>query len=156
MDWFWITIGIILCIVGILGSILPLIPGPPIAYLGLLIQQFRDPNPFTTKFLIIWAGIIILILVLDYIIPIWGTRRFGGTKYGVWGCMIGFIAAFWMGPLGVIIGPFLGAFIGEMIGGQSAHKSFRAALGSFVGFLFGSFLKLIACFMLLFYIIRSA
>jgi uncharacterized protein len=155
MDWLWISLGIILCIVAILGSILPLIPGPPIAYVGLLIQQFRDPNPFTTKFLLIWAGIIVVILVLDYIIPIWGTKRFGGTKYGMWGCMIGFIAAFWMGPLGVIIGPFIGAFLGEVIGGQNAHKSFKAAVGSFVGFLLGSFLKLVACFAILVYVIRS-
>jgi uncharacterized protein YqgC (DUF456 family) len=155
MDWLWISLGIILCIVAILGSILPLIPGPPIAYVGLLIQQFRDPNPFTTKFLLIWAGIIVVILVLDYIIPIWGTKRFGGTKYGMWGCMIGFIAAFWMGPLGVIIGPLIGAFLGEVIGGQNAHKSFKAAVGSFVGFLLGSFLKLVACFAILVYVIRS-
>jgi len=155
MDWLWIGLGIILCVIGILGSILPLIPGPPIAYLGMLIQNFRDPNPFDTKHLLIWAGIIVVILLLDYIIPIWGTKRFGGTKYGIWGCTIGFIAAFWMGPFGVIIGPFLGAFIGEMIGGQTAHKSFRAALGSFVGFLFGSFLKLVASFMMIFYVIRS-
>jgi uncharacterized protein YqgC (DUF456 family) len=155
MEWLWIILGIILALVGIAGSLLPLLPGPPIAYLGLFLQQFRPEPAFTARFLIIWAGIVVLTLILDYLIPIWGTKRFGGTKYGVWGCTVGFLAAFWMGPWGVIIGPFVGAFIGETIAGQDSRKSFRAALGSFVGFLLGSFLKLVSCFMMLFYIIRS-
>ncbi len=155
MEWLWISIGVILIILAILGSILPLLPGPPIAYVGLLIQQFREPEPYTTKFLWIWAGIVVVSLVLDYLIPIWGTKKFGGTKYGVWGCTIGFLLAFWMGPWGMILGPFIGAFVGEMIARQDSRKSFRAALGSFVGFLMGSFLKLVICFMMLYYVIAS-
>jgi uncharacterized protein YqgC (DUF456 family) len=155
MEWLWITIGIILIIVGIIGSFLPLLPGPPIAYVGLLVQLFREPAPFTTEFILVWGGIVVLSLLLDYVIPIWGTKKFGGTKYGVWGCTIGFLLAFWMGPLGVIIGPFIGAFVGELIAGQDSRRSFRAALGSFVGFLLGSFLKLVVCFMMLYYVIAS-
>lgn len=155
MDWLWIIIGVILCLLAVAGSLLPLLPGPPIAYLALLIQQLRDPNPFTSRFLWIWAGIVVASLILDYLIPIWGTKRFGGTKYGIWGCTLGFLAAFWMGPLGVIIGPFLGAFLGEMLAGQDSKKSFKAAMGSFVGFLLGSFLKLVICFFILYYIIDS-
>jgi uncharacterized protein YqgC (DUF456 family) len=155
MDWLWITIGIALCIVAIFGSLLPLLPGPPVAFIGLLVQQLRDPSPFQPKTVIIFLVVVIVTLVLDYLVPIWGTKKFGGTKYGVWGCTLGFLAAFWMGPWGVIIGPFLGAFIGEMIAGQDSKKSFKAAVGSFVGFLLGSFLKLVVCFFMLFYIIRS-
>ena len=147
--------GIILCLVGIAGSLLPLLPGPPIAYVGILIQLFREPDPFTTKTLLIFAGVVVFSLLMDYLIPIWGTKKFGGTKYGVWGCTIGFIAAFWMGPWGVIIGPFLGAFIGELIAGQDSHRSLRAAFGSFVGFLMSSFLKLVVCFLMLYWIIDS-
>lgn len=155
MEWVWIILGIILCIVAIAGSLLPLLPGPPVAWLALLLQQLREPNPFTAKFLWIWAGIVIVSLILDYMIPIWGTKKFGGTKYGVWGCTLGFLAAFWMGPWGVIIGPFLGAFAGELLAGQDSRKSFKAAMGSFVGFLAGSFLKLVICFFILYYIIAS-
>jgi uncharacterized protein len=155
MEWIWIIIGIVLVVLAIAGSILPLLPGPPIAYIGLLLQQLREPNPFTTKFLLIWGIITAATLALDYLIPIWGTKKMGGTKYGVWGCTLGFLAAFWMGPWGVIIGPFVGAFAGEMIAGQNSRKSFKAALGSFVGFLLGSFLKLVVCFMFLYYIIAS-
>src|SRR5687767_700004 len=155
MEWVWIILGMILCVVGIAGSLLPLLPGPPIAYVGILMQQLRDPNPFTGKFLLLWAAIVVLTLILDYIIPIWGTKKFGGTKYGVWGCTLGFLVAFWMGPWGVIIGPFVGAFIGEYIANQHSQQAFKAAMGSFVGFLLGSFLKLLVCFFMLYYIIVS-
>src|SRR5688572_12219818 len=155
MEWIWITLGIILIIIGIIGSLLPLLPGPPIAYVGLLLQLFREPQPFTTRFILVWGGIVLVSLILDYVIPIWGTKKFGGTKYGVWGCTIGFLLAFWMGPWGVIIGPFLGAFVGELIGGQDSKKSFKAAVGSFVGFLLGSFLKLVVCFLMIYWIIDS-
>jgi uncharacterized protein len=155
MEWLWIILGIVLILVGIGGSFLPLLPGPPIAYLGVLLQQLRDPDPFTSKFLWIWAGIVVVSLILDYLIPIWGTKRYGGTKYGIWGCTIGFLLAFWMGPWGVILGPFLGAFIGEMVGGQTSKKSLRAAFGSFIGFLLGSLLKIIICLALLVYVIRT-
>lgn len=153
MDLFWTILGVILAIVAIAGSILPLLPGPPVAYLGLLLQQLKSAPPFTPKFLVIWAIIVIITLVLDYLIPIWGTKKFGGSKYGIWGCTIGFVAAFWMGPMGVILGPLLGAFIGEMLAGKTSRQSFRAAMGSLAGFLFGSFLKLLVCFFMLYYII---
>jgi uncharacterized protein len=155
MEWLWIILGIVLVIVGIIGSFLPVVPGPPIAYLGLLLQQLREPNPFTTQFLVIWVVLVVVSLVLDYVIPIWGTKKFGGSKYGVWGSTLGFLLAFWMGPWGVIIGPFIGAFVGEMIAGKNSRQSFRAAWGSFVGFLLGSLLKVVLCFVMLYYVIRS-
>lgn len=155
MEGLWITLGIILIMIGIAGSLLPLLPGPPIALAGLFVQLFREPDPFTSRFLWTWTAIVAVSLILDYLLPVWTTKRFGGTKYGAWGCTIGFVLAFWMGPLGVILGPFLGAFVGELIGGQTSKRSFRAALGSFAGFLLGSFLKLVICFMMLYYVIRS-
>jgi uncharacterized protein YqgC (DUF456 family) len=155
MEWIWIIFGIMLCATGIAGSLLPLLPGPPIAYTGLLIQQLRDPNPFAIKFLFFWAAIVLLTLILDYVIPAWGTKKFGGTKYGIWGCTLGFLAAFWIGPWGVIVGPFVGAFIGEYLAKQNSQHAFKAAMGSFVGFLLGSFLKLLVCFFMLYFILQS-
>ena len=155
MEVVWIILGIILCLVGIAGSLLPLLPGPPIAYVGMLLQLFREPDPFDTRTFIIFAAVVVITLALDYLIPIWGTKKFGGTKYGAWGCTLGFIAAFWLGPYGVIIGPFLGAFVGELIAGQDSKKSLKAAIGSFVGFLLGSFFKLVICFLILYWIIDS-
>lgn len=141
-------------LVGILGSILPLLPGPPLCFVALLIQQLRTEPPFTAKFLWIWAGITVVVTALDYIIPLYGTRKFGGSKYGIWGCTIGLLAGFWLGPLGIIIGPFAGAFIGEMIARNNSDHAFKAAWGSFVGFLLGTLLKLIVCFVMAWYLIK--
>ncbi|MCU0374674.1 MAG: DUF456 domain-containing protein [Chitinophagaceae bacterium] len=145
MTWVIIIIGIVLILVGLAGSLLPVLPGPPLAYAGLLIQQFRDPNPYTTWFLVTWGIVVVAVTILDYYIPIWGTKKFGGSKYGMWGCTIGFILAFWMGPWGVIIGPFLGALIGELLAKKTQQQALRAAFGAFLGFLGGSLLKIGVC-----------
>ena len=75
MEWVWIILGIILCIIGIIGSLLPLLPGPPIAYVGILLQLFRNPDPFDAKTYWIFGGVVVVTLVLDYLIPIWGTKK---------------------------------------------------------------------------------
>lgn len=153
MDTLWLVIGIIVMLIGILGCFLPFLPGPPLCYIGLLLQQLRSDPPFTSKFLWMWAGITVVVTVLDYVIPLYGTKRFGGSKYGIWGCTIGLIAGFWFGPFGIIIGPFVGAFIGEIIAKNNSDQALKAAWGSFVGFLFGTLLKLIACLVMAWYIL---
>jgi uncharacterized protein YqgC (DUF456 family) len=154
MDTFWLVLGIIMMLVGILGSILPLLPGPPLCFLALLLQQLRADPPFTAKFLWIWAAITIVVTVLDYVVPLYGTRKYGGSKYGVWGSTIGLIAGFWFGPFGIIIGPFVGAFVGELIASNNSQHALRAAWGSFVGFLFGTLLKLVVCLLMAWYLFK--
>ena len=155
MDVVYLVLGIILMLVGLAGCILPFLPGPPLCYLALLIQQLQSTPPYTTKFLLIWAGITVLITGLDYVIPLYGTKKFGGTRYGMWGCVIGLVAGLWLGPFGLIVGPFVGAFVGELVGNAASGHALRAALGSFVGFLFGTLLKLIACFLMGWYFIQA-
>ena len=155
MEWVWIILGIILCVIGIIAACCPYYPARPLPMQVYCCNYSAILIPFDAKTYWIFAGVVVVSLVLDYLIPIWGTKKFGGTKYGAWGCTIGFLAAFWIGPWGVIIGPFVGAFAGEMIGGQDSHKSLRAAFGSFVGFLLGSFLKIVVCFFMLYWIIKS-
>jgi len=155
MDTTWIIVGGLLMILGILGNVLPFLPGTPICYLGLLLQQFRTIRPFSTTCLVLWAIVVLLVIILDYLTPIYGTKKFGGSKYGVWGCTLGFLAAFWMGPIGIIIGPFIGAFIGELIAGQEASLALRAAVGSFAGFLFGTMIKLIVSAVMAWYFVKS-
>lgn len=155
MDVFWIVLGIILMLVGIAGCILPFLPGPPLCYAALLIQQLQSMPPYTTNFLLTWAGITLLITGLDYVIPVYGTKKFGGTKYGMWGCMIGLLVGLWLGPFGLILGPFAGAFIGELVGNAQSDHALRAAVGSFIGFLMGTLLKLIACFVMGWYFIEA-
>jgi len=155
MDVLWLGLGVILMLVGLAGCILPFLPGPPLCFLALLIQQLQSAPPYSTEFLLVWGGIALVITGLDYVIPLYGTKRFGGTKYGMWGCVVGLIAGLWFGPLGLIVGPFVGAFVGEMIGNAESNHAFRAAVGSFVGFLLGTLLKLIACFMMGWYFIQA-
>lgn len=155
MDVLWIVLGVLLMLAGLAGCILPFIPGPPFCYLALLIQQLQTNPPYTTKFLLIWAGIAVVVTVIDYIIPIYGTKRYGGSKYGMWGCVIGLIIGVFIGPLGIIIGPFIGAFIGELLANKSSDHALRAAFGSFIGFLLGTLLKLIVCFVMGWHFIKA-
>jgi uncharacterized protein YqgC (DUF456 family) len=145
METLLIIIGIGCIIGGFLGSLLPVLPGPPLSYLGLILLQFTNPTPFSLQFLIIWALIVAVIVALDYIIPTWGTKKFGGSPYGVWGSVAGLIVGiFFFPPFGMILGPLIGAFIGELIAGKSSDQAIKSAMGSFAGFLMGTILKVIA------------
>lgn len=154
MVTFWIIAGIILLLAGIVGCVLPFLPGPPLCFIALLVQQFNADPPFTSRFMWIWAAITVAVVVLEYLIPVVGTKRYGGTSYGVWGCTVGLIAGIWFGPLGIIIGPFVGAFAGEILANQDSATALRSAWGSFVGFLVGTLLKLIVCCVMGWYLLK--
>lgn len=154
MDTFWLVMGALFIAGGIVGSVVPFLPGPPMAYVGLLLQQLRSDPPYTVKFLLIWAGITIVVSILDYVVPLYGTRKFGGSKYGIWGCTVGLLAGIFFPPWGIIAGPFIGAFVGEMIASNQSDLALRAAIGSFIGFIFGTLLKLVACFLMGWYLIK--
>jgi uncharacterized protein YqgC (DUF456 family) len=155
MDILWIVLGIIMLLLGIAGSIVPALPGPPLCFVGLLLQQFKSVPPFTATFLWLWAGVVVVLVVLDYVTPVYGTKKWGGSKLGIWGSTIGLIAGMWFGPVGIFLGPFVGAFIGEVIANKSMRQAWKAALGSFIGFLVGTLLKIIACFIMTYYFIMS-
>jgi uncharacterized protein len=143
MDTLLISSGFILLLAGIAGCIILLLPGPPLAYGSLILLQLSTYKPFTEKFLVIWAFVTILVIIADYYIPIWGTKKYGGTKGGVWGATIGLvIGMFFFPPFGLVAGPFIGAFIGEIINNQNANTAFRSAVGSFIGFVAGTLMKL--------------
>ncbi|MCF8373159.1 MAG: DUF456 domain-containing protein [Bacteroidales bacterium] len=152
MDIVLIALGIIFLLLGIAGAILPIIPGPPLSYIGLLLLHFTSRYSFDSNFLWIWAGVTVVVYVADYIIPAWGTKKFGGSKKGVVGSIVGLILGMiFFPPFGIIIGPFVGAFAGELIAGKDQSTAFKAGLGSFIGFLTGTLLKLIASGMMTWY-----
>jgi uncharacterized protein YqgC (DUF456 family) len=155
MDTLWAIIGSILLLAGLAGCILPFLPGPPLCFAALLLLQLRAAPPFTEKFLWIWGVITVVVTVLDYIIPIYGAKKYGGSRYGLWGCTLGLIAGMLIPPWGLVIGPFIGAFIGEVMASQSTHLALRAAFGSFIGFLVGTLLKVIACVVMMYYFIKG-
>lgn len=156
MDYILIGAGIVMMIAGILGGVLPVLPGPPISYIGLLLLHFTERYQFSSRFLAVWAVITVLVYVLDYVIPIWGTKRYGGSKRGVWGSIIGLIVGlFFFPPFGIIIGPFAGAVLGELSSGKDSNSALRSGFGSFVGFLTGTLLKLITSGLMTWYFFKE-
>ena len=145
MEIFLLIIAFLCMLVGIIGCIVPGLPGVPIAYAGLWIAQITDRVDFSWQTLLIWGIVTVIATVLDYVIPAWGTKQFGGTKYGVWGSIIGVFVGLFFGALGVILGPLVGAILGELIGGKEVAEALKAGWGSFIGLLFGTILKLICC-----------
>ncbi len=148
-----IIIGALLMIAGFLGSILPVVPGLPFSYAGLLVLQLTSSHPFSLWFFIIWALVVITLMVLDNVIPAYGTKRFGGSAYGIWGSILGLVVGFFFPPMGLIVGPLAGAFLGELLAGKKSDQAFRSAIGSFMGFLAGTILKVIASGMMAYYFI---
>ncbi len=155
MDIFLTIVAMVVIVVGIIGCLVPVIPGAPLSYVGLLILQATDKVDFTWQFLVIWAVVVVALIALDYIVPIIGTKKYGGTKYGVWGSGIGLVIGLFFSPWGIIVGPFLGAVIGELIGGKATEDAVKAGWGAFVGLLFGTVIKLVCCGMMLYYAIAA-
>ena len=143
MDIFLLTIGFLFVMLGLIGSFLPVLPGPLTSWLGLLILYFTSIVPMNYTFLGITLAIAILIWLLDYIIPAIGTKRFGGSTYGVYGTTIGLLIGLLSPiPFGVLIGAFLGAFIGEMLHDKkNTRRAFRASIGSLLGLITSATIK---------------
>ena len=156
MDIFLIILGVLCLLAGLAGCFLPVLPGPPVSYVGLLLLHFTDKIHFSTTHLILWAFLVIIVQVMDYVTPMLGTKYSGGGKWGNRGCMIvipgkdhplglHFAGLFVFPPWGVLIGPFAGAVIGELFGGKKSAEAFKAGLGAFVGFLFSVVVKVSVC-----------
>lgn len=139
---------------GIVGCLVPVLPGPPLSYLGLVIIHFTRFADVNQKLFIILGIIAVVVTVLDYIVPIWGTRHFGGSKYGARGATVGLIIGLFLGPAGIIIGPFLGAFVGELIFKDDVRYALRAGFGSLLGFMTGVGLKLAASLLMTYYFVK--
>jgi uncharacterized protein YqgC (DUF456 family) len=151
MDLLLLILGFICIILGVLGSFLPILPGPGLSWTGILLLYFTKAVPANYWVLGITLLITIVISILDYTIPAKGTKKFGGSKYGIWGTNIGLIIGIFIPiPFGFIIGPFIGALIGELVFDYKDHqRALKAATGSFIGFLASSFMKFIVCMALL-------
>lgn len=144
MDIALLIIGFLFMIVGILGSFLPVLPGPSISWIGLLLLYLTKAVPDNWWVLGTTLAIALVVFALDYIIPAMGTKKFGGTKAGMIGTTLGLLVALLfpiLGPLGIIIWPFIGALVGELLNKADKKTATKAAFGSFLGFLTGTFLK---------------
>lgn len=146
-----IVLAIAFALLGLVGSVVPAIPGPPLSWVGLLLLHFSSAAEYSVLFFIITAVVAVVITVLDFLLPSLNTKKRGGSKAGIWGCNIGLVIAILglpfgpQGLLGIIFWPFVGALIGELIGGKKDNSALRAAWGAFLGFLAGTGLKLLYC-----------
>lgn len=147
MDLIFISLGGLLMFVGLLGSFLPVLPGVPISWLGLLVLHFAPSIPMNYWFLGVTFVVAALIYALNLIIPAMGTKRFGGSRSGMIGATLGLVVGFIIPiPFGLIIGAFAGAFIGEVLNKSDRKSALRAAFGSFVGLIASSFMEFLVAF----------
>lgn len=153
LEFFALLAGVI----GIIGSIVPGLPGPPVSWVGLLLVYVGENSgghPVTTTALFVWLVVMILVTVLDYVVPAQFAKVTGGSKAASWGAVIGLFVGMVVPPVGMILGSLLGAFFAEMLSAdKSALESAKASLGVFFGFIAGTGMKLIVSGMLMYYIV---
>ena len=146
-------------VIGIAGSVIPGLPGPPLGWLGMLLAYLAkgtngSGDPMTTKLLVIWLIITVIVSILDYVIPAYFTRLTGGSKVAARGAIAGLFIGLFVPPIGIIVGTLLGAFLADFfIEDKGAWESFKSSIGAFMGFLGGTGIKLIASGFMLYYII---
>lgn len=155
MDTFLIVLAGIFLIAGLAGCFVSKLPGTMLCYLGIIILQYSSIAEFSVHFFIKWGVLVIAVQGLDYLIPDWGNRQFGGSRKGVCFGMLGMLAGMYFGTWGIITGAVIGAFVGELIAGKESNKAIHQALGSFSLFIVGTISQLIVCGILLYYYIDN-
>ena len=149
-------IAFVLLVLGVLGSLIPGLPGPPLSFIGILLIHFFTGTHFSISFLLTWAFIVILVFLLDYFMQVWGVKKFGGGRKATIGTFLGLFVGFLFPPIGLLIEPFIGAFIGALLEVQDDNtRAFKVAIGSFIGFVTGTILKLVVSSVLLYYAIYN-
>lgn len=157
MDAVIIVIGLILALAGMIGCILPIIPGPTFSFLALILLSWtKNWQVFSQAFLIVMGSLTVILMILDYIAPALGAKKYGASKSGLWGSAIGMIIGiFFIPPWGIIVGAFVGALVGELLAGKSGKKALRAGWGILIGNVLGIGLKLAFTTVVLFYYIKA-
>lgn len=156
MELSLLIVSILLALGGIAGSILPILPGPPLSFFAVILLHFSGYASFSITFFAIAGGIAAVLTIFDYLLPSWLVNKFGGSKQGVTGSIIGLIAGAIILPfIGIIIGPFIGAFIGELMANKDKKAALKAASLTFVGFLIGTGLKLGYTITIAYFIVKA-
>jgi uncharacterized protein YqgC (DUF456 family) len=150
--------GLLLTIAGLAGCFLPVLPGPPLNWLALvLVGWARDWEPFGALFLVVWGAVAAAVTLLDFVVPAWGARRAGASRLAVWGSVVGMIIGIvWFPPFGMLLGALLGAVLGELVRGRPLGHSLRAGGGVFLGTTLGIVLKLAASGAMTWYFLAAA
>jgi len=171
MEIVLVVVAFLFLLAGLLGSIVPAVPGPPLSFAGLLLLQWSGHGGFSPAFLWIWAGITVAVTVADNLLPAWMTKRFGGSRKAVIGSVVGLVVGMiFFAPVGILLGPFLGALAGELLHNRfletrdgaetETHaggnvRALKVALGAFLAFILGTGAKLIVGALMIFYAVRA-
>lgn len=157
-----VTLGILLIVAGLIGCIAPVIPGPPISFVGLLLAwgaRGWDTEVLGWATVLVLGVAVVLVTILDTVAPVVGARRYGASSAGIWGSVIGMVVGILgflpVGPLGMLAGAFLGAWVGELFAGKEGAAALRAAWGVFMGTVMGIVLKLVVSLAITFYFVRT-
>lgn len=150
-----ILVALILALTGILGAIVPAVPGPPLCWASLLTAYFACPNYITSSLLWGMLALTILAQIIDYIAPIWMTKAGGGSKAAISGSTAGLLLGLLFMPTGLILGPLVGAFAGEWLSTHQLGKATKIALLSFISFLLSTGFKLVLCLAMTYYTLAA-
>jgi uncharacterized protein YqgC (DUF456 family) len=152
-----IIIGALLQLLGLVGSVLPWLAGPPFNFIGLILLTAAKPGrQFSLGFMALMGVLTALTVLLDYVLPLAGTRKFGASKRGFWGAFIGMaVGAFVLPPFGLVLGAFAGAVVGELSAGKDGSKALRAGWGTFVGVMAAMAVKAVVAGVMTFYFVRA-
>lgn len=138
-----VSLALVLALIGVIGAIVPALPGPPVSFASLLVAYFLGNGVISDETLAIMFILTVAVTAFDYIAPVWLTKLGGGSKYAVWGSTAGLLIGLFFMPVGLLVGPLVGAFVGEVLHSQRVGQAFRVAFWSFVAFLLTTGLKLI-------------
>ena len=157
LEGITIIISSILMLLGLAGSVLPILPGPPLSFIGLfvlaLLKHFSPP--LTPTLVIILAIVTIIVIVMDYIIPLMGAKRYGASKWGVWGSVLGMAIGIFWSPFAMLVGAFIGAVVVEWLVGKKKGEALRAGWGVLMGTLFATILRLGVSGMMTYYFVLA-
>jgi len=153
MEYGLILLGIICTVIGVIGCIFPAIPGPPLSYAALILLQFAKEEPvFSRSFLVKFAILTIVVSLGDYLLPLLGAKKYGTSKYGIWGAILGMMAGIiFFPPFGMILGIFIGAIVGELIAGKENSMALKSGLATFIGSMTAVLIKLSLSLVMAFY-----
>lgn len=156
-DVLWIVLAGIVVLIGAIGVVAPILPGLPVSWLGLLVLKFipTTQNDISWQTLIVLGVLTVIVTILDNVLPVWGTKKLGGNKQVVWGATIGLLFGFFMGPWGIILGPFVGAFAGGLLSGTQFISAVKQATGAFFGYIMGLVMKLVTVGLIVFFFVKT-
>lgn len=144
MELFVKILAIVVMVVGIVGSIMPVVPGIPLIFFAILgYGWFEGFNVISVKYVAIMGALTLLSVLVDYVAGVWGAKKAGSSKSGMFGAMLGIIVGIFFGPVGILVGPWLGAFAGEYLVLQDVNQAINVATGTVIGIFAGIAFKVL-------------